>query len=123
MQFTVNIMSFGFKHGIPLNADLIFDVRCFLNPYYVDELKPKTGNDKEVQDYVMSTGEAKEFLKKLSDMITFLLPVYESGGKTETTICIGCTGGKHRSVTFTNKLAEILSDYNVNTIHRDIEKE
>jgi UPF0042 nucleotide-binding protein len=123
MQFTVNIMSFGFKYGMPQEANLVFDVRCFLNPFYVDELKNKTGNDKEVQDYVMSARESQEFLDKLSDMMKFLLPIYESGGKSETTICIGCTGGRHRSVTFANKLAEILSDYDVNVLHRDIEKE
>ncbi len=123
MQFTVNVMSFGFKYGVPQEADLVFDVRCFLNPFYVDELKNKTGNDKEVQDYVMSTKEAQEFLEKLSDMMKFLLPIYENGGKNQTTICIGCTGGRHRSVTLTNKLAERLSEYNVNILHRDIKKE
>lgn len=123
MQFAVNVMSFGFKYGIPQDADLVFDVRCFLNPFYVDELKNKTGNDKEVQDYVMSTKESQEFLEKLSDMMEFLLPIYKNGGKSKITICIGCTGGKHRSVTLTNKLAERLTEYDVNVLHRDIEKE
>lgn len=123
MQFTVNIMSFGFKYGVPQDADLVFDVRCFLNPYYVDELREKTGNDRAIQDYVMSAKESREFLDKLSGMMRFLLPVYENGGKEQITICIGCTGGRHRSVTFANKLADILSDYNVNVLHRDIEKE
>ncbi len=121
-EFSVNVMSFGFKYGIPLDADLVFDVRCFPNPFYVDELKHKTGNDKEVQDFVMSAEESKEFVKKLQDMIKFLLPLYIEEGKNSLTICVGCTGGKHRSVTMANKLAESLSEYNVNTIHRDIKR-
>ncbi len=121
-EFTVNVMSFGFKYGIPLDADLVFDVRCFLNPFYVDELKDKTGNDKEVQDYVMSTKEARDFAEKLSDMIKFLLPLYIEEGKSALTVCVGCTGGKHRSVTLANRLSESLSDYNVNVIHRDIKR-
>lgn len=119
-DFFINVMSFGFKYGLPLDADLVFDVRCFPNPFYVDELKDKTGNEKEVQDYVMSTVSAKEFLDKLCDMVGFLVPLYMEEGKTSLTICIGCTGGKHRSVTFTNKLAESLGKYNVNIIHRDV---
>lgn len=118
--FSINVMSFGFKYGIPLDADLVFDVRCFANPFYVDELKDKTGNEKEVQDYVMSTSSAKEFLDRLCSMIKFLLPLYIEEGKTTLTVSIGCTGGKHRSVTFANKLSEALDKYNVNTIHRDI---
>lgn len=121
-EFAVNVMSFGFKYGIPLDADLVFDVRCFLNPFYVDELKDKTGNDKEVQDYVMATKEAREFADKLCDMIKFLLPLYIEEGKSALTVCIGCTGGKHRSVTLANKLSESLSNYNVNIIHRDIKR-
>ncbi len=119
-NFTVNVMSFGFKYGIPLDADLVFDVRCFRNPFYVDELKDKTGNDKEVQDFVMSTPDAVEFMTKLEDMITFLIPLYIEEGKSNLTISIGCTGGKHRSVTMTNKLVDAISAYNVNVIHRDI---
>ncbi len=118
-DFSINVMSFGFKYGIPLDADLVFDVRCFPNPFYVDELKDKTGNEKEVQDYVMSTSSAREFLAKLCDMIGFLIPLYIEEGKTSLTVSIGCTGGKHRSVTFANKLAESLTKYEVNTIHRD----
>lgn len=119
-NFSINVMSFGFKYGIPLDADLVFDVRCFANPFYVDELKDKTGDEKEVQDYVMSTSSAKEFLDKLCSMINFLLPLYIEEGKTTLTVSVGCTGGKHRSVTFANKLAEALDKYDVNTIHRDI---
>ncbi len=119
-RFSVNVMSFGFKYGIPLDADLVFDVRCFANPFYVDELKNKTGNEKEVQDYVMSTSSAALFMDKLCDMIKFLVPLYIEEGKSSLTICIGCTGGKHRSVTMTNLLAKSLEKYSVNIIHRDI---
>ncbi|MBO5060833.1 MAG: RNase adapter RapZ [Clostridia bacterium] len=119
-SFSVNVMSFGFKFGIPLDADLIFDVRCFANPFYVDELKDKTGNEKEVQDYVMSTRSAVEFMDKLNDMIKFLIPLYIEEGKSSLTVSIGCTGGKHRSVTMANLLAAALDNYNVNIIHRDI---
>lgn len=119
-EFSVNVMSFGFKYGIPLDADLVFDVRCFANPFYVDELKDKTGNDKEVQEYVMSTNSAACFMEKLNDMISFLIPLYIEEGKSSLTVCIGCTGGKHRSVTMANKLAEALTDYHPNIIHRDI---
>ncbi len=118
--FTVNIMSFGFKYGIPLDADLVFDVRCFVNPFYVDELKNKTGNDKDVRDYVMNTETAKKFMDKLVSMVKFLLPLYIEEGKTSLTIAIGCTGGKHRSVTMANVLEEELEGYSKNLIHRDI---
>ncbi|MBR5808489.1 MAG: RNase adapter RapZ [Clostridia bacterium] len=121
-EFTVNVMSFGFKFGVPIDSDLVFDVRCFPNPFYVDELKQKTGNEKEVQDFVMSAKESKDFLEKLQDMIKFLLPLYFDEGKNSITISVGCTGGKHRSVTMANKLAESLSEYNVNIIHRDIKR-
>ena len=119
-DFSINVMSFGFKYGIPLDADLVFDVRCFANPFYVDELKDKTGNDQEVRDYVMNTKTAKKFVDKLINMVKFLLPLYIEEGKTSLTIAIGCTGGKHRSVTMANVLAEELQDYSVNLIHRDI---
>ena len=119
-EFQINIMSFGFKYGIPLDADLVFDVRCFANPFYVDELKNKTGNDKEVRDYVMDTKAAKKFMDKLTGMIKFLLPLYVEEGKSSLTIAIGCTGGKHRSVTMANELSDELRDYNKNLIHRDI---
>lgn len=121
-EFTVNVMSFGFKYGIPIDSDLVFDVRCFPNPFYVDELKYKTGNDKEVQDFVMASSSSVEFAEKLQEMIKFLLPLYIEEGKSSITISVGCTGGKHRSVTMANKLAGALSDYNVNIIHRDIKR-
>lgn len=120
----VNVVSFGFKYGIPTDADLVFDVRCFPNPFYVAELKAKTGNDEDVQEYVMRSEEAKSFLSKLEDMMLMLMPLYVEEGKASVTVAIGCTGGKHRSVTFTNKLSDTLSKngYMVNVIHRDIEK-
>lgn len=121
----VQIMSFGFKHGIPLEADLVFDVRFLPNPFYIDELKPKTGKDKEVRDYVMSFPEAEIFLTKLSDMVQFLIPNYVKEGKYRLVICIGCTGGKHRSVTLANALYERLKDqgdYGLTLMHRDADR-
>ena len=118
----VNIVSFGFKHGIPADVDLVFDVRFLPNPFYIDELKPKTGNDQEVRDYVMSFPEAGEFLQKLTDMISFLIPNYIKEGKNQLIVGIGCTGGKHRSVTLANKLYEQLKDqgnYGLTVSHRD----
>ena len=104
----VTILSFGFKHGIPADADLVFDVRFLPNPFYIEELKYKTGNDREVQDYVMSFEEAHIFIDKLTDMIKFLIPNYVKEGKYQLVIGIGCTGGKHRSVTLANRLYEEL---------------
>lgn len=122
----VTILSFGFKYGIPSDSDLVFDVRFLPNPYYVGELKNKTGNDKEVQDYVMETGLANKFLVRLIDMVKFLIPNYILEGKNQLVISIGCTGGKHRSVTLANKLYESLEnngDYGIKVEHRDIEKD
>lgn len=121
----VQIMSFGFKHGIPLEADLVFDVRFLPNPFYIDELKMKTGNDQGVRDYVMSFPEAEVFLTKLSDMIQFLIPNYVKEGKYRLVICIGCTGGRHRSVTLANALYERLKDqgdYGLTLMHRDADR-
>ena len=121
----VTVLSFGFKNGIPSDADLVFDVRFLPNPYYVEELKTKTGNDREVQEYVMNCHQAGEFLDKLSDMVQFLIPNYVTEGKNQLVVAIGCTGGKHRSVTIANKLYEILKEnreYKVKIEHRDIEK-
>lgn len=118
----VNIMSFGFKHGIPQDADLVFDVRFLPNPFYIDELKKKTGLDREVQDYVMSFPEAHEFLDKLTEMITFLIPHYVNEGKYQLVIAIGCTGGQHRSVTLAGGLYDRLKDkgdYGLTLRHRD----
>jgi UPF0042 nucleotide-binding protein len=121
----VNVMSFGYKYGIPLDADLVFDVRFLPNPYYINELKSLTGNDAKVRDYVMKWDEAKEFLNKLDDMIEFLLPFYIREGKSQLVIAIGCTGGKHRSITIVNALYEILKErgYSVVVDHRDIGEE
>lgn len=119
----VSILSFGFKNGIPADADLVFDVRFLPNPFYIDELKHKTGNDKEVRDYVMDFPEAAEFLEKLENMLDFLIPNYIKEGKHQLVIGIGCTGGKHRSVTLANELYAGMKErgnYGVKLYHRDI---
>ena len=95
----VTVLSFGFKYGIPSDADIVFDVRFLPNPYYVEELRPLTGNDKKIQDYVMKAPEAEEFLERVDGLIQFLLPNYVKEGKSSLVIAVGCTGGKHRSVT------------------------
>lgn len=118
----VNVMSFGFKHGIPQDADLVFDVRFLPNPFYIDELKQKTGLDREVQDYVMGFPEAHEFVDKLTDMVEFLIPHYISEGKYQLVVAIGCTGGQHRSVTLAGELYKRLKDkgdYGLTLRHRD----
>lgn len=122
----INILSFGFKYGIPVDSDLVFDVRFMPNPYYEEDLKHKTGNDKEVQDFVLSSPVSEEFLEKLQDMIRFLIPNYIAEGKHQLVISIGCTGGKHRSVTIANRLYECLKkdeEYGIKITHRDIGKE
>lgn len=122
----ITVMSFGFKYGIPQDSDLVFDVRFLPNPYYIDELREKTGNDPEVQDYVMENDKAREFLDKLTDMVDFLIPNYILEGKNQLVIAIGCTGGKHRSVTLANALYQKLGsqeNYGVRIEHRDIGKD
>ena len=122
----INILSFGFKYGIPVDSDLVFDVRFMPNPYYEEDLKHKTGNDKEVQDFVLSSPVSGEFLEKLQDMIRFLIPNYIAEGKHQLVISIGCTGGKHRSVTIANRVYECLKkdeEYGIKITHRDIGKE
>lgn len=122
----VTILSFGFKYGIPSDCDLVFDVRFLPNPFYVQELRPKTGNDKEVYDYVMSSSFAELFLLKLEDMVRFLVPNYIKEGKNHLVIGIGCTGGKHRSVTIANALLGKLKEdfpFTVKSEHRDIEND
>ena len=121
-RFQIAVVSFGFKHGIPADVDLVFDVRFLPNPYYDLNLRPLTGNDKPIQDFVMKHEESVEFLDKLDDMMRFLIPNYIKEGKYNLVIGIGCTGGKHRSVTITNKLAERLKQlpYSVKVEHRDI---
>lgn len=119
----ITVLSFGFKYGIPADSDLMFDVRFLPNPYYVDDLRCKTGKDREVQEYVMHSDKAQLFLKKLVDLIDFLLPNYVLEGKNQLVISIGCTGGKHRSVTIAEQLYRHLSEragYGVKLEHRDI---
>ena len=122
----VTIMSFGFKHGVPADCDLVFDVRFLPNPYYVPELKHKTGNQKEVQDYVLNSPVSHEFLNKLVDMIKFLIPNYIEEGNNQLVIGIGCTGGHHRSVTIANELYNQLNSsdasYGIRLSHRDIDR-
>lgn len=117
----ITVSSFGFKHGAPMDADLVFDVRFMPNPHYIDELRPLTGDDKRVQDYVMNSEDSHIFFNKLNDMIDFLIPKYMEEGKSQLSIAIGCTGGRHRSVTMTNKLYDHLKEknYRVFKKHRD----
>ncbi len=122
----VTILSFGFKYGIPGDADLVFDVRFLPNPYYHENLRPLTGSDKEVRDFVMNFPEADSFLDKLEDMLTFLIPNYIAEGKNQLVVAIGCTGGKHRSVTLAEALFERMSkyeDYGFKLDHRDMGKD
>lgn len=121
---SVNVLSFGFKYGIPNDADLVFDVRFLPNPYYIPELRDKTGLDKDIRDYVNSFPQTTEFAKKLDDMITFLLPLFIEEGKTNLVIAIGCTGGKHRSVTLAAHVYKTVVNlgYKAKITHRDISK-
>ena len=122
-KLIVTVLSFGFKNGIPADADLVFDVRFLPNPFYIDELKHQTGNDKAVQEYVMSFDEAGEFLHKLTDMLKFLVPNYIKEGKYRLVLGIGCTGGKHRSVTLANAIYHKLKDLDICGVtlqHRDV---
>lgn len=123
-NFFVTVLSFGFKYGIPADADLVFDVRFLPNPFYIDELKCKTGNDQEVFDYVMRSEAAHEFLSKLEDMLKFLIPNYMIEGKNQLVVAIGCTGGKHRSVALAREITKLLKtmDYSIKNEHRDIDK-
>lgn len=124
-QLTLSIFSFGFKYGLPIAMDLLFDVRFLPNPYYIEELKEKTGNNSEVSDYVMSFDESKEFFERLTGMLDYLMPKYIKEGKSHLTIGIACSGGKHRSVTFVNELYNYYKkseDFEVIKHHRDIDK-
>lgn len=121
----ITVLSFGYKFGIPADTDLAFDVRFLPNPYYVDGLKQKTGNDPEVRDYVMGFPLAHEFLEKLEEMVDFLIPHFVIEGKNQLVISIGCTGGKHRSVTLANELYQHLKkkgEYGIKIEHRDINR-
>lgn len=122
-KLNVNLTSFGFKNGIPLDLHLMFDLRFLPNPYYVENLKKKTGNHEDVQDYVMELAESKEFYNMLLNMLEYLIPKYEKDGKSHLRIGIGCSGGQHRSVTFVNALQRELSektDYKITKYHREI---
>ena len=119
--FTVNVMSFGFKHGMPIDADLVFDVRFLKNPYYVEELRPKTGLQTEVSSYVLATEETQQLITKLTDLFTFMIPQYKNEGKSQLVIAFGCTGGQHRSVTLAEYFGKFLSNVEPTVItHRDI---
>ncbi|WP_010622909.1 RNase adapter RapZ [Paucilactobacillus suebicus] len=122
--FHVEVMSFGFKYGLPLDADIVMDVRFLPNPYYVDELRNLTGADKAVSDYVFAQDNAQQFYDRFKSLIESILPGYEREGKTNLTIAIGCTGGQHRSVAITNRLAQDIRNdsYVVNVTHRDVAK-
>ena len=121
---TVSVTSFGFKHGLPMEADLVFDVRFMPNPYYIQELREKTGLDRAVSDYVFSFQQTHDYMVKLRDLLAFTLPLYAEEGKTELVIAIGCTGGHHRSVAVTHALAADIRDlgYRVRENHRDMNR-
>ena len=123
-SMVISCVSFGFKYGVPDEADLVFDVRCLPNPFYVPELKAKTGEDKEVRDYVMDSEVSKTLLSKLTDLMDFLVPQYIAEGKSQLVIAFGCTGGKHRSVTFAKLMRDHLDEkgYNVRLLNRDSSK-
>lgn len=121
--FTVNVMSFGFKHGIPIDADLVFDVRFLPNPHYIEHMRPKTGLDGDVSSYVLKWNETQKFLEKVTELLAFMLPHYKREGKAQLVIAIGCTGGQHRSVALTEYIAHHFEkDYHTVITHRDIER-
>lgn len=123
-RMLVNCMSFGFKYGLPKEADLVFDVRCLPNPFYIPELKNQTGLDAPVREYVLQWEQSKTLVTKLFDLVDFLIPLYQQEGKTQLTIAVGCTGGKHRSVVFAQLFTERMTEMKLRTTvsHRDIEK-
>ncbi|WP_080844070.1 RNase adapter RapZ [Cytobacillus gottheilii] len=121
--FTVNVMSFGFKYGLPIDADLVFDVRFLPNPHYIDHMRPKTGLDEEVSSYVLKWNETTKFLEKVTELLNFMLPHYKREGKSQLVIAIGCTGGQHRSVALAEYLGRFFQeDYHTKITHRDIER-
>lgn len=121
--FHIEMMSFGFKYGVPIDADIVMDVRFLPNPYYIPELRSKTGQDKPVYDYVMAQPETTEFYERFLGLLSFMMPCYKKEGKTSLTVAIGCTGGQHRSVALVERLSEALGDkYPVHTSNRDVEK-
>ena len=121
-EMMVSLVSFGFKHGLPLEADLVFDVRFMPNPFYIDSMRDKTGLDREVRDYVFSFRETEQFLEKLRELLGFVLPLYREEGKTVLVVAVGCTGGRHRSVAVTHALAGYVTSlgYQVTENHRDM---
>ncbi|MFC3041321.1 RNase adapter RapZ [Virgibacillus xinjiangensis] len=121
--FSIQMMSFGFKYGLPIDADLVFDVRFLPNPHYVSHLQPMTGLNKEVSSYVFKWGDTQEFTSKILDLLQFMLPQYKKEGKSQLVVAIGCTGGQHRSVALAEYFAKELSpDYIAHVTHRDIDK-
>lgn len=124
-QLSVTVLSFGFKYGIPVDSDLVFDVRFIPNPFYIPELKPYSGNEEPVKKYVLEQEETKGFIKRVDDLLDFLIPNYKKEGKRQLIISIGCTGGRHRSVAIANALYESLlsKDYNISVEHRDIKED
>ncbi|MGJ7920210.1 RNase adapter RapZ [Neobacillus sp. LXY-4] len=121
--FTVNVMSFGFKHGIPIDADLVFDVRFLPNPHYIDSMRPKTGLDEDVSSYVLKWNETHKFLEKVTELLGFMLPHYKREGKAQLVVAIGCTGGQHRSVALAEYIGQFFKkDYETRVSHRDIDK-
>lgn len=124
-EITITVLSFGFKYGIPVDSDLVFDVRFLPNPYYIPELKKYSGMNKPVKDYVLSFDETRVFVKKLLDLLEYLIPKYKKEGKRQLIISIGCTGGRHRSVTIANRVYEMLNHngFYANVQHRDINED
>ncbi|MEI5907668.1 RNase adapter RapZ [Bacillus spongiae] len=121
--FTINIMSFGFKHGIPIDADLVFDVRFLPNPFYIETMRPKTGLDEEVSSYVLKWNETNKFIEKTTDLLSFMLPHYKREGKSQLVVAIGCTGGQHRSVALAEYFSNyFVKDYPTKVFHRDVKK-
>ncbi|MDQ0215960.1 UPF0042 nucleotide-binding protein [Oikeobacillus pervagus] len=121
--FTVNVMSFGFKHGLPIDADLVFDVRFLPNPHYIEHMRPRTGLDEDVANYVMKWNDTQKFLEKVTDLLSFMLPHYKREGKRQLVIAIGCTGGQHRSVALSEYIGHYFSaDYHTRITHRDIKR-
>ena len=120
-EFSVNIMSFGFKHGLPIDADTVFDVRFLPNPYYIEHMRPKTGQDEEVANYVLKWTETQKFIEKVTDLLSFMLPFYKREGKAQLVIAIGCTGGQHRSVALAEYLGNYFKeDYHTTVTHREM---
>lgn len=123
-SMTVEVISFGYKHGLPMDADLVFDVRFLPNPHYIDTLRPKTGLDQDVRDFVFSYRETKDYVGKLEELLAFSLPLHMEEGKTNLTIAVGCTGGRHRSVAIARELYDFISRLGFSTAisHRDLER-